>query len=52
MSTSVPVDAPWTADNAEEWDSQTFDTWHREHTVSPQTRKVASAALRDGLGAG
>ena len=45
MSTHVPVDAPWTADSAEEWDSQTFDTWLREHTVSPQTRKVASAAF-------
>ena len=45
MSTQVPVDAPWTADSAEEWDSQTFDTWLREHTVSPQTRKVASAAF-------
>jgi monoamine oxidase len=45
MSTKVPIDAPWTADDAEEWDSQTLDTWLREHTVSPQTRKVASAAF-------
>jgi monoamine oxidase len=45
MSQQVPVDAPWTADSAEEWDSQTFDTWLREHTVSPQTRKVASGAF-------
>src|SRR3954447_14007977 len=45
MSTEVPVDAPWTADKAEEWDSQTFDTWLREHTASPQTRKVASGAF-------
>jgi monoamine oxidase len=45
MSKSVPVGAPWTANNAEEWDSQTFDTWLRAHTVSPQTRKVASAAF-------
>lgn len=45
MSTQVPVDAPWTADSAEEWDSQTLDTWLREHTTSPQTRTVASAAF-------
>jgi monoamine oxidase len=45
MSTSVPVDAPWTADSAEEWDSQTLDTWLREHTTSAQTREVASAAF-------
>jgi len=45
MSTSVPVDAPWDADNAEDWDSQTLDSWLRTHTVSPQTRKVASGAF-------
>jgi monoamine oxidase len=45
MSTSVPVAAPWTAQSAEEWDSQTLDTWLREHTTSPETRKVASAAF-------
>jgi monoamine oxidase len=45
MSQQVPVDAPWTASNAEDWDDQTFDTWLREHTVSPQTRKVASGAF-------
>src|SRR3954471_5834241 len=51
MSTEVPVAAPWTADKAEEWDSQTFDTWLREHTVSPQTRKVASGAFEALFGA-
>ena len=45
MAAEVPVDAPWTADKAEEWDSRTFDTWLREHTPSPQTRKVAAAAF-------
>jgi monoamine oxidase len=50
MSQQVPVDAPWTAASAEEWDSQTFDTWLREHTVSPQTRKVASGAFEAMFG--
>ena len=45
MATTVPVDAPWTAPDGEEWDSQSFDTWLRDNTASPQTRKVASAAL-------
>lgn len=45
MSTQVPVDAPWTAAKAEEWDSQTLDTWLREHTTNPETRKVASGAF-------
>jgi monoamine oxidase len=51
MSASVPVDAPWNADQAEDWDSQTLDTWLREHTVSPQTRKVASGAFNALFGA-
>ena len=51
LSTQVPVDAPWTADSAEEWDGQTLDTWLREHTVSPQTREVASAAFNALFGA-
>src|SRR3954452_21322951 len=51
MSTSVPVDAPWNADSAEDWDSQTLDTWLREHTTSPQTRKVASGAFNALFGA-
>src|SRR4051812_46750783 len=27
MSSTVPVDKPWTAPNAAEWDSQTVETW-------------------------
>jgi monoamine oxidase len=50
MSTEVPVDAPWKASSAEEWDSQTLDTWLRAHTASPQTRKVASAAFNALMG--
>ena len=34
MAREVPVDAPWTAARAEEWDSQTAYTWIREHTAS------------------
>lgn len=45
MSTTVPVDAPWNAANADEYDSQTLDSWLRAHTTNDQTRKVASAAF-------
>src|SRR6185369_13261787 len=31
MSLDVPVNAPWTSASAEEWDSQTLDTWLRAH---------------------
>jgi monoamine oxidase len=45
MASEVPVDAPWTAANAEEWDRQTLDTWLREHTSgSDEFMAVTSAA--------
>ena len=51
MATQVPVDAPWDAPDAEEWDSQTLDSWLRDSTTVPQTREVASAALNALIGA-
>jgi monoamine oxidase len=45
MSTEVPVDSPWTAPKAEEWDRQTLDTWLRENTSgSDEYMAVATAA--------
>src|SRR5207249_1842475 len=45
MSLSVPVDSPWSAGSAEEWDRQTLDTWLREHTSgSGEFMAVSSAA--------
>ena len=32
MATTVPVDAPWTAQNAEDWDSQTTYTWVKNNS--------------------
>ena len=51
MSTSVPVDAPWTAANAEEWDSQTLWTWLKNNSASPAFMDVASAAMEAIFGA-
>ena len=34
MALEVPLDAPWTAPRAEEWDSQTAHTWIRANTAS------------------
>lgn len=51
MATEIPVDAPWTAAKAEEYDRQTLDSWLRANTLSEQTRKVASAAFETVLGA-
>ena len=34
MAAQVPLDAPWKAPRAEEWDSETVDTWISENTAS------------------
>ncbi len=45
MSTSVPVDAPWTAGSADDWDRQTLDAWLRANTSgSAEFMAVTSAA--------
>jgi monoamine oxidase len=44
MSQQVPVDAPWKAPSAEDWDSQTLYTWLKNNSATPQFMGVASAA--------
>jgi monoamine oxidase len=52
MSTSVPVDAPWTAASAADWDQQTLDTWIRANTSnSARYRSLVSVATRAIFGA-
>lgn len=51
MSTQVPVDAPWTAPNAADWDSQTMYTWLKNNSASPQFMGVAAAATEAIFGA-
>src|SRR3954454_6431240 len=51
MSQSVPVDAPWAAPQAAEWDAQTLETWLRENTATERFRKLARFAVRSILGA-
>src|SRR3954451_13991919 len=43
MSTEVPVDAPWTAPKAKEWDGQTLETWIKAHSVSERFRRLVPA---------
>jgi monoamine oxidase len=35
MASTVPRDAPWQADRAEEWDGQTFETWKQANALTP-----------------
>src|SRR5438105_12502780 len=45
MSTSVPVDQPWTASSADDWDRQTLDAWLRGNTSgNAEFMAVTSAA--------
>jgi monoamine oxidase len=51
MATTVPVDAPWRAPQAYDWDQQTLETWMRANSVSPRFRKIVPAATRPIFGA-
>ncbi|MFF3503730.1 flavin monoamine oxidase family protein [Streptomyces sp. NPDC003247] len=44
MAKLVPVDAPWTAARAEEWDRQTFETWLRANAVVPSAKFLLDVA--------
>jgi monoamine oxidase len=55
MASETNVQAPWTSSSAEDWDSQTLDTWKRQNTttdsgrflVDLMSRAVFSAEPRD-----
>lgn len=51
MSKQVPVDAPWRAPRAEEWDRQTLEGWIRRNSVSPRFRALVPVATRPIFGA-
>ena len=44
MAKTVPVDAPWTAAKAEEWDRQTFESWLRANAVVPSAKFLLDVA--------
>jgi monoamine oxidase len=51
MAATVPVDAPWKAARAAEWDSQTLDTWLRANSSTEKFRRLAATACRPIFGA-
>jgi len=51
MSTEVPVDAPWTASNAAEWDGQTLERWIRDNSLSERFYRIVQTATRPIFGA-
>ncbi|WP_345561411.1 flavin monoamine oxidase family protein [Streptomyces plumbiresistens] len=44
MAKQIPVDAPWTAAKAAEWDRQTFETWLRANAVVPSAKFLLDVA--------
>ena len=51
MSTTVPVDAPWSASNAASWDGTTLQSWIDSHSLTPQFRALVPVATRPIFGA-
>jgi monoamine oxidase len=45
MAKTIPLDAPWTAPKAKEWDAQTFETWKLANTVTPSGRFLLDVAI-------
>jgi monoamine oxidase len=45
MSQTVPVEAPWKAARAHEWDGQTFETWKLANAVTDSARKLMDLAI-------
>jgi monoamine oxidase len=45
MASTVPVDKPWTAPNALDWDSQTIQTWINQNVTTDGARVLLQAAL-------
>ncbi len=51
MASQVPVDGPWEAPSAREWDSQTFETWKLANLPSAGSRALLDAAVNAIWGA-
>jgi monoamine oxidase len=45
MAKQVPLDAPWTAPKAKEWDGQTFETWKLANTLTDGGRFLLDVAI-------
>ena len=51
MSKQVPIDAPWEAASAGDWDRQTLEQWINENSASPRFKRLVPAATRPIFGA-
>ncbi len=51
MATQVPVNAPWKASSAQDWDNQTLATWIADQSANPDFQKLVAVATRAIFGA-
>jgi monoamine oxidase len=51
MATRVPLEAPWTAEEALAWDSQTVETWLQARVGSERARSWLREAIRGTMAA-
>src|SRR6185369_5382367 len=49
MATTVPVDRPWTAPMADDWDRQTLDAWLRANTSGNAEFMAVTAAATEAI---
>lgn len=50
MSKEVPVDAPWAAPKAAEWDAVSFHDWVARNSVNPEVRELLLCYLQPTFG--
>ncbi|MFE2999277.1 flavin monoamine oxidase family protein [Nocardia sp. NPDC059246] len=50
LSAQIPVQAPWTAPKAAEWDSMTFESWLRATTLTSGALDLVNAFLGSAYG--
>lgn len=46
MAKAVPLDEPWQAARADQWDGETFETWLRRHVHTRGAREMLRLAVR------
>jgi monoamine oxidase len=51
MSTTVPVDAPWEASSAADWETYTLERWIKENSASERFQALVPVATRPIFGA-
>ena len=51
MSKGVPVDAPWEAAAAGDYDGQTLEAWIQQNSIAPKFRRLVPVATRPIFGA-